>query len=316
MDLTEPLMTDKLGRTIDYLRLSVTDRCNLNCAYCKHSDSDGKSIVTFGEIAKIIRLFAECGVRKIRLTGGEPLVRGDIVDIVKICGEAKGIKEVTLTTNGILLPEMAADLKTAGLTRINISIDSLNPAKYKKIARAEGLADTLRGVEASIEAGLTPVKINTVLMRGVNENEIDDFIELTKDRDIHVRFIEYMPMGKDNKELYISAQEIISARPDLVKCGDLGGVEVLYKRPGYRGKIGFITPVSRPFCEKCNRIRVTADCKIRYCLGSNMEENLREILIKDDETALMLIKEAVANKPQKGFCAGFVTERGMGNIGG
>lgn len=310
------MIIDKLGRTINYLRLSVTDKCNLNCTYCKHSTTFGKDILTLDEIKKIVHLFAESGVRKIRITGGEPLVRDDILDIVRICKETEGIKDIALTTNGTLLPKMAAGLKAAGLHRVNISIDSLEPQKYKQIARADSLVAALAGLDAAVDAGLTPVKTNTVLMQGVNDNEIDDFIALTKDRDVQVRFIEYMPMGKQHDGRYVSAQEIIAARPWLQKLGETESVETLYKVDGHKGKIGFITPISRPFCENCNRVRVTADCKIRHCLGDNMETDLRGMLRECDQTARMLIQTAIAKKPPKGFCGGFETGRGMGNIGG
>jgi len=308
-------MKDKIGRTIDYLRLSVTNKCNLNCTYCKHSEGWG-DILTLDEIKRIIRLFAASGIRKIRLTGGEPLVRDDILGIIQACKDTEGIRDIALTTNGILLPEMAAELKAAGLSRVNISIDSLDPRKYKQIARADSLNDALAGVDAAVEAGLTPVKINTVLMHDVNDHEIDDFIALTKDGDVQVRFIEYMPMGKQHEGRYISAEEVVRARPKLQKYDERKGVETLYQIEGHKGKIGFITPVSQPFCEKCNRIRVTADAKLRHCLGDNMETDLREILKEDDQTAQELIQTAAFQKPTKGFCSGFVTNRGMGNIGG
>jgi len=317
--LTEHNMTDKLGRTIDYLRLSITSKCNLNCAYCKHSPSDGESMLTLAEIKRIVKLFEKSGIRKIRITGGEPLVSDDVFEIIKICKETDGIKDIALTTNGILLPDMANELKKAGLDRVNISIDSLNSGKYKQIARADSLTDALAGVDAAIEAGLTPVKINTVLMHDVNDDEIDDFILLAKDRDVQVRFIEYMPMGKEHDGRYISAEEVLSKRPHLKKCEETQetpGVETLYQIDGHKGKVGFITPVSRPFCEKCNRVRITADAKIRHCLGDNLETDLRQILEENDDDALMKIKAAIALKPERGFCSGFKTNRGMGNIGG
>ena len=267
-------MTDSFERTIDYLRLSVTARCNMNCDYCRRAE--GGEEMTLGEIRRIVRLFSMCGIKKIRLTGGEPLIRDDVCDIIGICKAAAD--EVALTTNGILLPEMAASLKAAGLDRVNISIDSLT-------------GGVPAGVDAAIEAGLTPVKINTVLMKGVNDGEIANFIKLTKEKDVHVRFIEYMPMGE--KDLYVSAQGI--------KRGE---------------KISCITSVSKPFCEHCNRVRVTPDCKIRLCLGNNLEIDLRELMKSDDETATQQIEAFVKQKPQRGFCGDFLSNRGMGNIGG
>lgn len=268
-------MTDSFGRVIDYLRLSVTARCNMNCDYCKRAE--GGVEMTPEEIRRIVRLFVLCGIRKIRLTGGEPLIRDDICEIIRICRAQ--VPEVALTTNGMLLPDMAEKLKAAGLHRVNISVDSLSggiPA----------------GIDAAIKAGLTPVKINTVLMKGVNDGEIENFVRLTEQKSVQVRLIEYMPMGGE-KDLYISAQD--------VKHSD---------------KINCITSVSRPFCAQCNRVRVTPDCKIRLCLGNNLEIDLRKILENSDETAVAQIQAAIKQKPQKGFCAGFVSSRGMGNIGG
>jgi len=319
--LTELGMKDKLGRTINYLRLSITNKCNLNCAYCKHSTAPPESILTLDEMRRVIRLFAKCGISKIRITGGEPLVSDDVFEIVKICKESPEIRDITLTTNGILLQKAAKELKAAGLDRVNISIDSLIPKKYKQIARADSLAEALAGVDAAVDAGLLPVKINTVLMSGVNDDEIDDFISLTKDRAVQIRFIEYMPMGKEHDGKFVSAEEVLSTRQHLQKCDETEGVETegvetLYKIDGHKGKVGFITPVSRPFCENCNRVRVTADGKIRHCLGDNLETDLREILKESDEDALTLIQNTIALKPEKGFCGGFNTSRGMGNIGG
>ena len=307
---------DRLGRTIDYLRLSVTDKCNLNCEYCRHSETAGAQILTFEEIERIVNLFAKCGIRKIRLTGGEPLVREDILEIIGICRKPKEVKDVALTTNGILLKGMAAKLKAAGLDRVNISIDSLSAGKYKRIARADSLGHALEGVDAAMDAGLAPVKINTVLMHGINDDEIDDLIKLAENRDVQVRFIEYMPMGKHHEGRYISLSEIISERPYLKKASESAGVETLYRIDGYKGLVGFITPVSRPFCENCNRIRITPDARIRHCLGNNMEADLRGILKENDETAEKLIRETIAKKPERGFCGGFETNRGMGSIGG
>ena len=292
-------MNDNFGRIINYLRLSVTDRCNLDCSYCKRAASKTQNLMTLDEIQKITRLFAEIGIRKIRLTGGEPLTRTDICEIIYICKNTEGIREVAMTTNGILLsPEKAKELRNAGLDRVNISIDGLDPGKYKQIARAGSLTAALSGINASLAAGLAPIKINTVLMRGVNDGDIERFIALTDDRDVRVRFIEYMPMGGKAEESYISAEEVINARPWLKN----------------HDKVEFICSVSQPFCNQCNRVRVTADCKLRLCLGNNLEFDLREMLLRDN--AAELLRNAIAQKPQRGFCDGFVTNRGMGNIGG
>lgn len=310
-------MKDHFGREIEYLRLSVTDKCNLNCSYCKRTVNKERGLISFSEIERIVRLFSILGIHKIRLTGGEPLVREDLSGIIRLCKNTDGIREVALTTNGILLAEKAETLKKSGLDRVNISIDSLDQKKYKEITRANSINKVLEGIDAAIIAGLNPVKINVVLIRGVNDDEIDLFIDMTKSREIEVRFIEYMPMGGDVTNGHITESEVVGARPYLKKYDNVPSqVANRYQIDGYQGKIGFISPVSRPFCETCNRIRVTADCKIRYCLGNNNEVDLREILQESDQVALKIIKSSIIHKPQKGFCSGFTTNRGMGNIGG
>lgn len=307
-------MKDLFGREIEYLRLSVTNKCNLNCSYCKRTDYGDGETLTFKEIEKIVNLFSKLGIKKIRLTGGEPLIREDILDIIDLCKNKYGVKDVALTTNGILLAEKAKELKKAGLDRVNISIDSLEPSKYKDITKANSLPLVFKGIEKAIEVGLKPLKINVVLMKGKNEDEIDSFIALAKDNEIEVRFIEYMPMGKkNNSELFISKAEILEKRPYLIKNDD-NGVAQNYTVEGFKGKIGFISPISEPFCKGCNKIRITADCKLRFCLGDNSELNLREVLHK--ENALKILENAILNKPQKGFCDGFETNRGMRSIGG
>lgn len=310
-------MLDSFGRKIEYLRLSVTDKCNLNCSYCKRTVGKENELITLDEIKKTIRLFSLAGFHKVRLTGGEPLAREDIEDIIKICKATQGIEDIALTTNGILLSEKAYALKNAGLCRVNISIDSLDSTKYRKITKADSIRKVLEGIDTSIEAGLNPVKINVVLMDDVNDDEIDRFIDLTKDKAVEVRFIEYMPMGGEHAQIMIKEKDIVSSRPHLMKCEEQNAqVANMYRINGYKGRTGFISPMSQPFCSSCNRIRVTADCKIRYCLGNNNEINLREILKNSEEKALELIQTAIMNKPEKGFCEGFITNRGMGNIGG
>jgi cyclic pyranopterin phosphate synthase len=307
-------MKDLFGREIEYLRLSVTNKCNLNCSYCKRSDDADGEIITFNEIEKIVDLFSKLGIKKIRLTGGEPLIREDILEIISLCKNKYGVKDVALTTNGILLANKSNELKNAGLDRVNISIDSLDSAKYTDITRANSLSLVFKGIEKALEVGLKPLKINVVLMKDKNEDEIDSFIALAKENEIEVRFIEYMPMGKKNSsELFVSKAEILSGRPYLIKSED-NGVAQTYSIDGFKGKIGFISPISEPFCKGCNKIRITADCKLRFCLGDNSELDLRKVLHK--ENALEILKNAILNKPQKGFCEGFITNRGMGNIGG
>lgn len=307
-------MKDLYGREIEYLRLSVTNKCNLNCNYCKRTENIESEMITFKEIERIVELFSKLGIKKIRLTGGEPLIREDILDIIDLCKNTYGVKELALTTNGILLADKAKELKNAGLDRVNISLDSLVPANYSEITRANSLPIVLKGIERSLEVGLKPLKINVVLMKGKNEDEIDHFIHLAKENEIEVRFIEYMPMGKNkSREIFISKAEILKTRPYLIQS-EKSGVAQTYSVNGYKGKIGFISPMSEPFCEGCNKIRITADLKLRFCLGDNSELDLREIIYK--EKALEILENAILNKPQKGFCDGFETNRGMRSIGG
>jgi cyclic pyranopterin phosphate synthase len=309
-------MKDLYDREIEYLRLSLTNKCNLNCSYCKRTDENDGDILTFDEIDKIVQLFSALGIKKIRLTGGEPLVREDILEIISLCKNKYNIQDVAITTNGILLESMAKNLKKAGLDRVNISIDSLKPTNYKDITKANSLGIVLDGIDKALEVGLKPVKINVVLMKDKNDNEIDDFIGFAKDRDVEVRFIEYMPMGKEEHTKYfISSKDILKDRPTLKEVQSSGNsVAKNYQIDGFIGKIGFISPMSEPFCKKCNKLRVTADCKLRFCLGDNYEIDLREII--NNKSAIEIIKNEINQKPQTGFCEGFQTNRGMGNIGG
>ena len=309
-------MKDLYHREIEYLRLSLTNKCNLNCSYCKRTDDNGDTLLTFDEIDRIVNIFSSLGIKKIRLTGGEPLIREDILKIISLCKTQYGIADVAITTNGILLKDMAADLKNAGLDRVNISIDSLKPTSYQDITKANSLPLVLDGIDKALEVGLMPVKINVVLMKDKNDGEIDDFIHFVKDRNVEIRFIEYMPMGKEeHSKFFISNENILKERPYLKKLeSDSNSVAKLYSIDGYLGKIGFISPISEPFCAHCNKLRVTADCKLRFCLGDNNEIDLREII--NEKNAFEIIKNEINNKPKTGFCKGFQTNRGMGNIGG
>lgn len=307
-------MMDLFGRKIEYLRLSVTDRCNLDCGYCKKTQASSRRIINFEEIDMVVKLFTELGISKIRLTGGEPLVRSDITDIIRLCKDKYRVKDVSLTTNGMLLAEKAEKLKASGLDRVNISIDSLKPSRYKDITGSESLHPVLEGIKKASDAGLNPVKVNVVVMRGKNEDEIDDFISMAGENRIEIRFIEHMPMGKSkNKEFFISSEEILKQRKHLFRIGDCG-VARNYTAEGYKGKVGFISPISEPFCDKCNKVRVTADMYLRTCLGNNREIDLRQIIMKENAPALL--EKEISKKPEKGFCKGFNANRGMRSIGG
>ena len=275
-------MMDQFGREIRYLRVSVTDRCNLRCEYCMPEDGvpdkGHESILSNEEITRIIRAAAGYGISKVRLTGGEPLVR---LGITRLCGEIAaipGIEELTLTTNGLLLPSMARDLKRAGVSRVNISLDTLQADKYRRITRGGSLEGALAGIEAARAAGLYPIKINAVLIRGFNDDELMDLARLSEDKDVHVRFIELMPIGEGCRfwpEGYLSAEDAIAMIPGLESLDASDGVAQSWRLPGAGGMVGFIKPVSHHFCGSCNRLRLTADGMLKPCLHSDSEITVR-----------------------------------------
>ena len=315
-------MIDSFGRNITYMRISVTDICNLRCKYCMPETGIEKrphrDIISVEEIGEIARAAAKCGIRKIRLTGGEPLVRRGIVDICRLVSSVEGIEELCITTNGILLPKYAEALRDAGVNRVNFSLHTLDPDKYASITRIGSLRDALAGLDAAVDSGFTPIKINAVLMGGINDDEIRRFAELTRDRDIHVRYIELMPMGSCvewSSEHYLPGTAVLEALPELEEAG-VEGVAQRYRLPGYTGTIGIITPVSSHFCKYCNRIRVTADGKLKACLHSAPETNLRGLSGKDLEDTL---RAAIMAKPLTHSMDGGAfseTARNMNEIGG
>ena len=315
-------MKDATGRNIEYLRLSLTERCNLKCAYCRAAEGEcpKDKELTGEDFLRIVRCMAALGVKKVRLTGGEPTVRKDLVEIVRGIAATEGITEIAMTTNAQLLERLAVPLKEAGLTRVNVSIDSLNPEKYKEITGGGELENVLRGVDAAIAAGLVPIKLNAVLMRGKNDDEIDDFIALAKDRPIDMRFIELMPMGReDHTGERIPTDEIVSARPYLIPLEPryAGQPSSDYTIEGYVGRVGFISPISHKFCGECNRVRVMSDGMLRPCLGVNREVSLKEALRLGDAALLETIREAVWNKPEHHeFSNEFKPAKDMSRIGG
>jgi len=290
-------MIDSFGRDINYLRLSVTDLCNLKCTYCMPekgiAKKERKEILRLETIEGIARSAIKLGIRKIRLTGGEPLVRNGIIEVIRNIAQLKnqGLKDLGLTTNGILLKDCADQLKMAGLTRVNISIDSLDPTKYAKITRGGNVSDVFAGIRAAKEAKLWPLKLNVVLIGGFNDNEIEEFVGMTMEEDIEVRFIELMPLGEasvwDQKN-FLASTEIVRRVPRLIPLPfkGHGSVARLYKLPNSKGKVGIISPLSSHFCNYCNRIRITPDGKLKPCLHSNVEldiqnygENLEQFLL-------------------------------------
>ena len=294
-------MRDEFGRDIRYLRLSVTDRCNCRCVYCMPDNGvpmlSHADILSFEEMRDIVAAAASLGVRKVRLTGGEPLVRRGIVDLVGMVAAVPGIDEVDMTTNATLLAPVAASLRGAGLTRLNVSLDTLNAARYKAITRRGTLADALAGLEAAYDAGFANTKINCVLIGGVNDDELRPLAELARDRDLTVRFIELMRMGECAgwpKGRFVSADEVLSAVPELVRAGGQG-VSELYQAPGWKGSVGLIRPMTHRFCSSCDRIRVTADGRLKPCLHSAAEVNLRGLSGQDLVEA---IRAGIAAKPR------------------
>ncbi|MDR1068722.1 MAG: GTP 3',8-cyclase MoaA [Clostridiales Family XIII bacterium] len=315
-------MKDGCGREINYLRLSVTDLCDLRCIYCMPESGvkklDHTSILSVEEIEEIVRTAAGLGITKVRLTGGEPLVRRGIDEIVRRVAGTPGIEEVALTTNGTLLPEKAEMLKAAGVGRVNISLDTLDPDEYRFITRTGNLADALRGIDAALDAGLTPVKINAVLMGGVNDDQIEPLIELTKRENIHVRFIEIMPIGECagwNKARFIGLGEVTKRVPELRPVGTEGVAE-LYRKDGYPGTVGLIHPISSHFCPDCNRVRITPDGTMKPCLHSSGEIPLKGLHGAELAAAM---RGGIFGKPMRHYLEGGASSdsvRNMNAIGG
>lgn len=296
-------MKDTLGREITYLRISLTDLCNLRCAYCMPPEGAKKlghrDILSFEEIGEIARAVVSLGVRKIRLTGGEPLVRRGMVDLCRRLRAIPALDELALTTNGLLLPGMAADLKAAGVDRVNISLDTLDPDKYRRITRGGSLERALAGIRAAKDAGLTPLKLNCVLIGGFNDDEIADLAALTVDEPVEVRFIELMPIGDAEgfgPEAYLPCEAVLERLPGLIPAGDNGGVAERYRLPGAAGTVGLIRPLSRCFCGRCDRLRLTADGQLKPCLHSREELPVRGL---HGEDLLRQLERAIRHKPAR-----------------
>lgn len=305
-------MNDPHGRSIDYLRISITDRCNLRCIYCMPTEGikplSHSDILSYDEIVRIVRIAAPIGIRKVRITGGEPLARKGVAHLITSLKKIKGIENLSLTTNGVLLESLAIELKEAGLDRVNVSIDSLDPERYREITRGGSLDVVLKGIEKAESAGLKPVKINMVPIRGFNDDEIGDFARLTLSNSYQVRFIEFMPIGaRENwsQEKYIPVDEI---RAIVDEVGRLTPVKVRKSGPAryFRfdnapGVVGFINAVTHEFCKDCNRLRLTSDGKLRPCLFSDTEVDMKGPLRSgaSDVEIKKLIEHAIEVKPEK-----------------
>ncbi|NLC04752.1 MAG: GTP 3',8-cyclase MoaA [Tissierellia bacterium] len=318
-------MLDRFGREINYLRISLTDRCNLRCIYCMPEKGISKKIphdeiLTLEEIYELIKIFVELGIDKIRFTGGEPLVRKNMIQLIKKTSKLQGVKDISLTTNGQLLKEMAQDLKDAGLNRVNISLDTLDPEKFKTITRGGNLNTVLDAIDEAIKVGLTPLKINTVLIGGFNENEISNLIDLTK-RGIDVRFIELMPIGEAAsfaKDKFISNKLILETMKDLVPVEreDISSPATYYQLPGVPGKVGIINPISCKFCDNCNRIRLTSSGQLKLCLHSNREIDLKSPL-RNGEDVKKIITDSIWTKEESHHLEDEeYIDRNMNQIGG
>jgi cyclic pyranopterin phosphate synthase len=328
-------LVDTFGRKIDYLRISITDHCNLNCKYCSPPFSgrihlQRREILTYEEIVTLAETAVAAGITRIRLTGGEPLIRNGMVELCRMLAAINGLKSLSLTTNGVRLGALAGPLSRAGLQRINISLDSLKQNQFARITGQDRLDDVLAGIEAAEAAGLAPIKINTVVMRGVNDDEVADLAALTFDKPYHVRFIELMPFQQascgDYDRLHVPVREIIRKIPGIDNARvnpipDNPGPARLCALPGARGKIGFIAPMSWHFCGSCNRLRLTADGKIRNCLFSNDEMDIKTLLRQgaSKKELIEIFTTAAKNKPRRHHLnekSHSKTGRGMYAIGG
>jgi len=315
-------MIDQKGRNITYLRISVTDKCNLRCTYCMPEDGVPplchSDIMSIEETIDAAKAAAALGISKIRITGGEPLVRKGIIELCGGIAQIPGIEEICITTNGTLLPTYAKALRDAGVDRLNISLDTLDPVKYEKITRIGNLKQALDGIRAAKEAGFTDLKINVVLMAGFNDNEIPEFVGLTKDENLDVRFIELMPIGSGAQmDAYVSCDRVLDAVPSLVPLHKADGVAELYRLPDGLGRIGLIRAISCKFCRQCNKIRLTADGHLKPCLHSDIELSIKGLT---QDQIRETIADAIRLKPedsgnldhQHPSCAG----RSMHQIGG
>lgn len=303
-------LIDSYGRKINYLRLAVTDRCNLRCQYCMPAEGIPKlthqDILSYEELLLLARAAVSLGIEKIRVTGGEPLVRKGIVEFLTQLSSIAGLKHLVLTTNGLLLEEMAGDLRQAGVQRLNISLDSLQPEIFKRITRCGDLARVMAGIGAAERAGL-PVKLNVVVMRGINDAEILDFAKLSFDKPYVVRFIEYMPTIKEDhwQSLVVPGREILDRIEQEFVCkgidhAELAGPAQNYKIEGALGSFGLITPLSGHFCAACNRIRMTSSGKVWSCLFSEQQYDLKPFLQSKDATAVKVaLRRIICDKPEK-----------------
>ena len=306
-------MIDQFGRRVEYVRVSVTDKCNLRCVYCMPLEGldwlKRESLLSYEEITSVLRTMAGMGLKKVRISGGEPLIRKDLHHLVRMVAEIPGIEDISLSTNAVLLGDQAQDLRDAGVSRVNISLDSLQEARVDAIARRpDSFAGIMRGLEAAEAVGFDPIKINVVLIGGQNDDEIEDFARITRDRPWHVRFIELMPTGSN---LGLSADNFVSCQDALARIRRMGSIEPVqgpagngpatyFRFPGAAGTVGVITPMSHNYCDRCNRMRLTADGQLRPCLFGSLQTNLRDPL-RAGVDLVPLIEETLRIKPERHY---------------
>ena len=305
-------LTDRFGRKVDYLRISVTDRCDLRCVYCMSDDMQfvpRAQLLTLEEITRIGKTFVNLGVNKIRITGGEPLTRRNILSVFESLGQLDGLKDLTITTNATQLTQYARALHDAGVTRVNISLDTIRPERFRKITRVGQLHKTLAGIDAALAAGFKKVKINTVVLKHMNHDEVADLVEFSRDRGMDISFIEEMPLGIVNDHIradtYYSSDEILA---DLRQHYELiattektGGPARYYQMPDSDSRVGFISPHSHNFCDTCNRVRLTAEGMLLLCLGQEHSKDLRRVVRAhpgDDESLRQAIIKSMLIKPK------------------
>ena len=306
-------MIDQFGRRVEYLRVSVTDKCNLRCVYCMPLDGldwlKRESLLSYEEIASVLRTMAGMGLEKVRITGGEPLVRKDLPRLVEMVADIPEIVDISLSTNAVLLADQAQALRDAGISRVNVSLDSLQEERVDAIARRPGsFGRIMEGLDAAEAVGFDPIKINVVLIGGQNDDEIEEFALITRDRPWHIRFIELMPTGSN---LELSANSFVSCQEALARIRRMGSIEPVegpagngpatyFRFPGAAGTVGVITPMSHNYCDRCNRMRLTADGQLRPCLFGSIQTNLRDPL-RAGEDLVPLIEETLRVKPERHY---------------
>ncbi|MGM0882652.1 MAG: GTP 3',8-cyclase MoaA [Bacillota bacterium] len=332
-----PTLTDRFGRVHDYLRISVTDRCNLRCLYCMPEEgmefTESENLLSYDQIVEVVEAGAELGISKLRITGGEPLIRPGLDGLIKRLSAIPGIRDIALTTNGVFLAKQAEALRAAGLNRVNISLDTLDPARFRFIARSGDLKRVMEGIEAAAAVGFDPIKLNCVLLKEVNEDEIASFLKLAYEQPLHVRFIEYMPIGHADenwKKHYLPLSRVLEVAEkegyDINRGPNVhgNGPSDDWQMEGGRGSFGLIHPISDHFCSNCNRLRLTADGSIKPCLYWVDELNVRDAFGNPDAMKQLLFRamdikpenHEMAAKLADGALSHVPTERRMSQIGG